>query len=73
MDNVRKRVNVKLVNNKTKLSKLMASPSFDYFRIFSENLAAVNLKMTKLYINRPIYVGFSILDLSKVLMYQFHY
>ena len=73
MENLRKRVNVKLVNNKTKLSKLIASPSFDYFRIFSEDLAAVNMKKTKLYLNRPIYVGFSILDLSKVLMYQFHY
>ena len=67
MENLRKRVNVKLVNDKTKLSKLIASPSFDYFRLFSEDLAAVNLKKTKLY------VGFSILDLSKVLMYQFHY
>ena len=73
MENLRKRVNVKLVNNKTKLSKLIASPSFDYFRIFSEDLAAVNLKKTKLYLNRPIYVGFSILDSSKVLMYQFYY
>ena len=73
MENLRKRVNVKLVNDKTKLSKLIASPSFDTFRIFSEDLAAVNMKKTKLYLNRPIYVGFSILDLSKVLMYQFHY
>ena len=73
MENLRKRVNVKFVNSKTKLSKLIASPSFDYFRIFSEDLVAVNMKKTKLYLNRPIYVGFSILDLSKVLMYQFHY
>ena len=73
MENLRKRVNVKLVNDKTKLSKLTASPSFDSFRIFSEDLAAVNMKKTKLYLNRPIYVGFAILDLSKVLMYQFHY
>ena len=73
MENLRKRVNVKLINDKVKLSKLTASPSFDSFRIFSEVLAAVNMKKTKLYLNRPIYVGFTILDLSKVLMYQFHY
>jgi hypothetical protein len=73
MENLRKRVNVKLVNDKTKLTKLTARPSFDSFRIFSEDLAAVNMKKTKLYLNRPIYVGFTILDLSKVLMYQFHY
>jgi hypothetical protein len=73
MENLGKRVNVKLINDKAKLSKLIASPSFDSFRIFSEDLAAVNMKKTKLYLNRPIYVGFAIPDLSKVLMYQFHY
>ena len=57
---------------KQKFSKLIASQSFDAFRIFSEDLAAVNMKKTKLYLNRPIYVGFTILDLSKVLMYEFH-
>ncbi|KAK3729471.1 hypothetical protein QZH41_009380, partial [Actinostola sp. cb2023] len=73
MENLRKRVNVKLITNPTKLIKLTASPAFDSFRIFSEDLAAVNMKKTKLYLNRPIYVGFSILDLSKVLMYNFHF
>lgn len=73
MENLRKRVNVKLVNDKVKLSKLTASPSFDSFRIFSEELAAVNMRKTKLYLNRPIYFGFTILDLSKVLMYDHHY
>ncbi|KAK3740309.1 hypothetical protein QZH41_010880 [Actinostola sp. cb2023] len=62
-----------LITNPTKLIKLTASPAFDSFRIFSEDLAAVNMKKTKLYLNRPIYVGFSILDLSKVLMYNFHF
>ena len=69
MENLRKRVNVKLVNDKTKLTNLTARPLFDSFRIFSEDLAAVNMKKTKLYLNRPIYVGFTILDLSNVLMY----
>ncbi len=73
MENLRKRVNVKVVNDKKKLSKLIASPSFDSFRLFFEELAALNMKKTKLYLNRPIYVGFAILDLSKLLMYQFHY
>ena len=73
MENLRKRVNGKLVNDNTKLTKLTARRSSDSFRIFSEDLAAVNMKKTKLYLNRPIYVGFTILDLSKVLMYQFHY
>ena len=71
MENLRKRVNVKLVNDKAKLSKLSASSSFDSFRIFSEELVAVNMGKTKLYLNCPIYVGFTILDISKV--YDFHY
>ena len=66
MENLRKRVNVKLVTNPNKLIKLTASPAFDSFRIFSEDLAAICM-------NRPIYVGFTSLDLSKVLMYDFHY
>ena len=73
MENLRKRVNVKLVNDEKQLKKLTASPSFDYFRIFTNELAAVNMKKPTLYLNRPIYVGFSILDLSKTLMYDFHY
>ena len=73
MENLRKRVNVKLVTNPNKLNKLTASPAFDAFCIFCENLAAICMKKTKLYLNRPIYVGFTIIDLSKVLMYDFHY
>ena len=73
MENLRKRVNVKLVNDVKQLKKLTASPSFDYFRIFTNELVAVNMKKPSLYLNRPIYVGFGILDLSKTLMYEFHY
>ena len=71
MENLRKRVNVKPVTNPSKLNKLTASPAFDAFRIFSEDLAAICMKKTNLHLNRPIYVGFMILDLSKVLMYDF--
>lgn len=44
MENLRKRVNVKLVNDEKPLKKLTASPSFDYFKIFTNELAAVNMK-----------------------------
>ncbi|KAK3731226.1 hypothetical protein QZH41_004694 [Actinostola sp. cb2023] len=73
MENLRKRVSVRLVNTPKQLKKLTANPLFDYFRIFDENLVGVNMKKPTLYLNRPIYVGFCILDLSKVLMYDFHY
>ena len=66
-------VNYEVVTNPNKLIKLTASPAFDSFRILSEDLATTCMKKTKLYLNRPIYVGFTILDLSKVLMYDFHY
>ena len=73
MENLRRPANAKLVTNPNKLNKLTASSTFEAFRIFSEDLAAVSMKKTKLYLNRPICVGFMILDLCKVLMYDFHY
>lgn len=73
MENLRKRVDIQLVHHKKKLLKLSAKPGFKSFKIFNEDLASVELTKSKLVLNRPIYVGFSILELSKVLMYDFHY
>lgn len=47
--------------------------SFQSFKIFNDDLASIELHRQKLVLNRPIYVGFSVLDLSKTLMYDFHY
>ncbi len=73
MENLRKRVNIQLVNDERRLKKLMAKPNLECFRIFNEDLVGVHLQKTKLFLNRPIYVGFSILDLSKVLMFSYHF
>lgn len=73
MENLRKRVDIQLVHQKKKLLKLSAKPGFKSFKIFNEDLASVELTKSKLVLNRPIYVGFTILELSKVLMYDFHY
>ena len=76
MENLRKRINVHLVkgvNEKDKLKKLVAKPSFNAFKMFNENLVAVHMYKDTLKLNRPIYVGMSILDLSKHLMYDFYY
>ena len=73
MENLRKRMDVQLVNNQSKARKLTSKPTFHAFKIFNEDLVAVHMSKQKLYLNRPIYVGFSILDLSKTLMYDFHY
>ena len=56
-----------------KKEKLVAKPTFDQFTIFNEDLTAVHMKKVQLTLNRLTYVGFCILDLSKALMYDFHY
>ena len=73
MKNLRKRGNVKLVTDKKKLVKLSSKPTYVSSKIINEDLMAVhNIKET-LTLNRPTYVGMPILNLSKTLMYEFHY
>ena len=73
MENIRNRVNVKLVNTQERLKKLTAKPNFKSHKIFSENLVSVHMKKTSLTMNKPVYLGMCILDLSKTIMYDFHY
>ena len=74
MENIRNRVNVKLVNSEEKARKLIAKPNFKGPpKIFSENLISIHMKKTSLLMNKPIYLGMCILDLSKTIMYDFHY
>ena len=73
MENIRNRVDIKLVNNKKQAEKLSAKPNFNYCNIFSEDLVAIHMKKTKLDFDKPVYLGMCILDLSKTLMYDFHY
>ena len=73
MENLRKRVDVRLVTDKEKLLKLASKPTYVSCKIFNENLVAVHKIKETLTLNRPAYVGMCILDLSKTLMYDFHY
>ena len=73
MENVRKRVDVRLVTDQKKLSKLASKPTFVNSKIFSEDLVAVHKIKETLTLDRPAYVGMCNLDLSKTLMYDFHY
>ena len=73
MENLRKRVDVRLVTSKHKLLKLASKPTFVSSKIFNDNLVAVHKIKETLTMNRPAYVGMCILDLSKTLMYDFHY
>ena len=73
MENIRNRVDIKLVNDKEQAEKLSAKPNYDHCSIFSEELVAIHMKKTRLVFDKPVYLGMCILDLSKILMYDFHY
>ena len=75
MGNLRKRVDVKLVRSKEegKLRRLIASPAFARANISDDDLAAIKVQESNLVLNHPVYLGMSILDLSKHLMYDFYY
>ena len=73
MENIRNRVNVKLVDSGEQFKKLAAKPNYGSRKIFNENLVSVHMKKTSLTMNKPVYLGMSILDLSKTVMYDFHY
>ena len=75
MENLRKHVDIKLVhsNKEDKLRRLITSPAFARQKIFDNDLAALHMHKSRRVLNRPVYVGMSILDLSKHLMYDFYY
>ena len=73
MENIRKRVDVRRVTDEKKLIKLTSKPTYVSSKIFNDNLVAVHKIKETLTLNRPAYVGMCILDLSKTLMYDFHY
>ena len=73
IENIRKRQNIHLIDNRKKALKLSSRPNFDRCTIFYKHLIAIHMKKTEVYFNKPVYVGQAILDLSKTLMFDFHY
>ncbi|GFT87144.1 uncharacterized protein NPIL_461021 [Nephila pilipes] len=73
MENLRKLTVIDLVQDQKKAKKLVASPAFHNFRIITTDLVSIERKKVSLLLNRPIYIGFSILEISKILMYNFRY
>ena len=73
MENVRKHSDIKLLTTKEKRSKLVSESNYHTTKHFSENLLATEMKTTKVIMNKPVYLGMSILDISKKLMYEFWY
>ena len=73
MENIRKRSNVYLESDYNHFLRKTSKPTYVSSKVFSENLVAVNMQRERLKLDKPSYVGMCILDLSKVLMYDFHY
>ena len=73
MENFKNRHTVDIVTSEEKLKELATQPAFKQFKIFQENLVVVERAKIELTLNWPIYAGFAIPDLSKILRYDFHY
>ena len=73
MEYVRKRRDIKLVTTDKKRSKLVSEPNYQTINLILEDLSIIEMKKTKVKMNKPIYLGLSILEISKILMYEFWY
>ena len=73
MENVRKHRDNKLVTTDRKRSKLVSGPNYHTMNYISENLSIIEMRRTKVKMNKPIYLGLSILEISKLLMYKLWY
>ena len=73
MENIRKHRDIKLVTTDKKRSKLVSEPNYHTINYISEDLSIIQMNKTKVKMNKPIYLGLSILETSKLLMYEFWY
>ena len=73
MENVRKHRDIKLVKSDKKRNKLVSEPNFHTVKLIDNNLAIIEMRKVKVKMNKPIYLGLSILDISKITMYEFWY
>ena len=73
MENLQKRINIRLVNRKKEFFKYTSRPTHITHKIFAKNYAAIHEIKLVLTLNKPIYVGFTVLELSKWLMYDLQY
>ena len=71
MENIRKHKDIKLVTTDKKRSKLVSEPNYHTINLISEDLSIIEMKKTKVKMNKPIYLGLSIWEVSKILMYEF--
>ena len=72
-ENVRKHRDIKLIATKANRKYLVSEPSYHTTNFFSENLLAIEMKRTQIYMNKLVYLALSILEISKIIMYKFWY
>ena len=73
MENVRKNRDIKLITTDERRYQLASEPNYHTRKYFSENVLAIEMKKTKVKMNKPVYLAMSILDISKTLMYEYWY
>jgi hypothetical protein len=73
MEKVRNHRTVEIVGDATKLKKLIAKPQTEQFLIINEDMVLVDRMKKEVLLNKPIYVGFAVLDVSKLLIFDYHY
>ena len=73
VENVRKHRDIKLLTNNIRRNQLVSEPNYHTTKYISENVLVIEMKKTEVKMNKPIYLGMSILDTSKTLMYKFWY
>ena len=73
MENLRKRINVRFVNNEKDFLKYTSKPTYVIHKLFDKDYAAIHEIKPVLILSKPIYVGFTVLEFSKRMMYGFHY
>ena len=73
MENIRKHRNIKLVTTDKKRNTVVSEPNYHTINYISEDLSIIEMNKTKVKMIKPIYLGLSILDISKILMYEFWY
>ena len=73
MENVRNHRDIKLVTSQKRRKRLVSEPNYHSCKKVSDNLMAIEMKKIRVKMTKPLYLGMSILDISKILMYEFWY
>ena len=73
VENVRNHRDIKLVTSEKRRKRLVSEPNYYSHKSLSDNLMTIEMKKTRVKMTKPLYLGMSILDISKILMYKFWY